>query len=91
MSKRKEICFLKNRLAAGVSRHCDPCVHYLSYRSSFLTPDRLEKLNSIGFVWTVRGESMEGGDDMVMPPSPKKEEKVEEEEDKVEAEQSVSI
>jgi hypothetical protein len=56
-----------------------------------LTPDRLEKLNSIGFVWTVRGESMEGGDDMVMPPSPKKEEKVEEEEDKVEAEQSVSI
>lgn len=26
-------------------------------KSSFLTPDRLEKLNSIGFVWSVRGES----------------------------------
>jgi len=26
-------------------------------RHSFLTPDRLEKLNSIGFVWSVRGES----------------------------------
>ena len=25
--------------------------------SSFLTPDRLEKLNTIGFVWSVRGES----------------------------------
>ena len=30
-----------------------PC--YLSF-SSFLTPDRLEKLNTIGFVWSVRGE-----------------------------------
>jgi len=26
-------------------------------KHSFLTPDRLEKLNSIGFVWSVRGES----------------------------------
>jgi hypothetical protein len=27
-----------------------------------LTPDRLEKLNSIGFVWSVRGETIEEGD-----------------------------
>ena len=27
--------------------------------SSFLTPDRLEKLNSIGFVWSVRGETID--------------------------------
>lgn len=26
-------------------------------KHSFLTPDRLEKLTSIGFVWSVRGES----------------------------------
>jgi len=36
-------------------------IHYSSVIvgtfSSFLTPDRLEKLNGIGFVWSVRGES----------------------------------
>ena len=32
------------------------CVYFCNF-SSFLTPDRLEKLNSIGFAWSVRGES----------------------------------
>jgi hypothetical protein len=32
------------------------CDHFCNF-SSFLTPDRLEKLDSIGFVWSVRGES----------------------------------
>ena len=32
------------------------CDYFCNF-SSFLTPDRLEKLNSIGFVWSVRGES----------------------------------
>merc|ERR1712194_159249 len=29
---------------------------YKKGKHSFLTPDRLEKLNTIGFVWSVRGE-----------------------------------
>ena len=29
---------------------------YQRGKHSFLTPDRLEKLNSIGFVWAVRGD-----------------------------------
>ena len=32
---------------------------FVSPISSFLTPDRLEKLNSIGFVWSVRGETID--------------------------------
>jgi hypothetical protein len=31
------------------------------WHSSFLTPDRLEKLNGIGFVWSVRGETIDDG------------------------------
>ncbi|KAG7346386.1 helicase domain protein [Nitzschia inconspicua] len=61
-------------------------------KHSFLTPDRLEKLNSIGFVWSVRGETIDDGPDVMVPP-PKKEEEEEEkvEEDKGDAENSVSI
>lgn len=40
--------------------------------SSFLTPDRLEKLNGIGFVWSVRGEAIEESGEVI-----KDEEKVE--------------
>jgi hypothetical protein len=36
-------------------------------KHSFLTPDRLEKLNAVGFVWTVRGETAE--DDVTGIPS----------------------
>ena len=37
--------------------HSSSIVVISTTQSSFLTPDRLEKLNSIGFVWSVRGES----------------------------------
>jgi hypothetical protein len=42
------------------SQHISP----LFCASSFLTPDRLEKLNGIEFAWAVRGDTAEdGGDD----------------------------
>lgn len=39
--------------------YCAPShhLHHLLKRSSFLTADREEKLNSLGFVWSVRGET----------------------------------
>ena len=41
--------------------------------SSFLTADRLEKLNSVGFVWSVRGESSSTEKDTTDPLSVKAE------------------
>jgi len=45
-------------------------------KHSFLTPDRLEKLNSIGFVWSVRGETSASPSDKNAP-SPLPEEEAE--------------
>eukprot|EP00539_Tryblionella_compressa_P005631 CAMPEP_0178762858 /NCGR_PEP_ID=MMETSP0744-20121128/16788_1 /TAXON_ID=913974 /ORGANISM="Nitzschia punctata, Strain CCMP561" /LENGTH=408 /DNA_ID=CAMNT_0020417607 /DNA_START=142 /DNA_END=1368 /DNA_ORIENTATION=- len=44
-------------------------------KHSFLTPDRLEKLNSIGFVWSVRGETVDDDPTSSRPAAVKEEEK----------------
>ena len=49
------------RVLFVISSHASHAFFIFSFypNSSFLTPDRHEKLNSIGFVWSVRGETID--------------------------------